>query len=1030
MVDRPATSTIRAIEDSFPIVEINRLAIHENNPENIRPIYKMHRWFARRPSCVFRAILLGCLKSLPLDEDGRPATTGAELIMEEFYEDHSNDPDTSGKSVLDPFMGRGTTVVEAIRLGCAVVGIDLNPVAWFIVKTEVEPVDLDALKDAFERLAQRIVPWSGKALRETLLGQYQTQCPCCGAADADIIYTFWVKSAICTDCGKRVPLFKDYLIAQKNPSIRYFRDVTCPRCHKTFDWEVEPAALVAEPALQVNSATYSAGAGRSTARWAYSSGKSVTCSWCYQEVIAHPSKAKRERKRVPLAVMLCPFCQTVWQWRGELPEQVSCPVCRKEYNPLLANVPAKGEFQCSCGHRDDIIRSIRRLPEDQLLPIHPYAIEGYCARCAGDADESEDLENSENGHLFATASRAATRALGPQHDCRTSKNGGKFFKAVTPADLHRVEEAVATWEREKHDLPYPRQAIPVGEKTKSGLLAHHYRYWHQMFHQRQLLCLATLLDRIKAEPDVRVRDLLLCAFSGALEANNLFTRYISKRSTPGGTPPAGVFARHDYQPKSTICEQNVFGSVGGNSTFVRRAAALIEGVDFAASPHNVRWSAREGKFQKVASTESCWADEKDRMVSADSREALDRHDHLFDLVVTDPPYASNVNYAELADFFYVWLRLVFADERPEFAPDETPKTPEIIVNPTRGKSTEDFACDLQQVFSASSRVMKNDGVLAFTFHHSHGSAWEAVLHAVCESGFVIEAVYPVAAEREESLHLLETESISYDLIHICKKRDGKTAPRERPWASIRQEIRRRARAEIAAIEAGRYGSESLSPNDVNIILIGKCLELYSRHYGAVIDHERKNVPLHEALKQIRDIADQMVERERPLPSELDDIDPESRIYLRALCRVKEVKSDEVHKTTRGVLEPADLIQAGLITKMRAGRGRTYEVKQPSERVTGLLERFSRMTPSAQESLFGDNLPSGLAGMLFVDHIHLLLGLAEAGENILPWLDRFRAETPQIRAAMEYIESHSKHLAAACRKVLSLLEVGPLLKGAI
>jgi hypothetical protein len=188
------------------------------------------------------------------------------------------------------------------------------------------------------------------------------------------------------------------------------------------------------------------------------------------------------------------------------------------------------------------------------------------------------------------------------------------------------------------------------------------------------------------------------------------------------------------------------------------------------------------------------------------------------------------------------------------------------------------------------------------------------------------------------------------------------------------------------------------------------------------------VPLHEALKQIRDIADQMVEREHPLPSELDDIDPESRIYLRALCRVKEVKSDEVHKATRGVLEPADLIEAGLITKMRASRGRSYEVKQPGERVTKLLERFGSMAPSTQASLFSDSLPSSYVGTLFVDRVHLLLGLVEAGENLLPWLERFRAETPQIRAAMEYIEGHSKHLAAGCRRVLNLLEVGPLLKG--
>src|SRR4030042_736884 len=134
----------RAIEEYFPIVEINRLAVPERNA--FKPIYKMHKWFARRASSVFRAILLGATK---------PAGTD---IMEDFYKDHTNDPDTKDKVILDPFMGGGTTVVEALRLGCKVIGIDLNPVAWFIVKTEVEPVDLDALRQAFDRLPERILP--------------------------------------------------------------------------------------------------------------------------------------------------------------------------------------------------------------------------------------------------------------------------------------------------------------------------------------------------------------------------------------------------------------------------------------------------------------------------------------------------------------------------------------------------------------------------------------------------------------------------------------------------------------------------------------------------------------------------------------------------------------------------------------------------------------------------------------------------------------------------------------------------------
>src|SRR3989475_5607579 len=89
----------RAIEVGFPIVDINRLAIPERNA--FKPIYQMHKWFARRASCVFRAILLGCLKPEGTD------------VMAEFYRDHNRDLDTKDKLILDPFMGGGTTIVEA-----------------------------------------------------------------------------------------------------------------------------------------------------------------------------------------------------------------------------------------------------------------------------------------------------------------------------------------------------------------------------------------------------------------------------------------------------------------------------------------------------------------------------------------------------------------------------------------------------------------------------------------------------------------------------------------------------------------------------------------------------------------------------------------------------------------------------------------------------------------------------------------------------------------------------------------------------
>lgn len=976
--------TKRAIEVSFPIVDINRLAVPERNA--FKPIYTMHKWFARRSSSVFRAILLGAMK---------PAGTN---IMEEFYKDHTNDPDTNGKVILDPFMGGGTTIVEALRLGCNVIGIDLNPVAWFIVKTEVEPVDLDELRLAFERLSNRIVSWSGKPLKETLLNLYKTECPSCGNQDADIIYTFWVKSAPCTTatCHHQTPLFSNYIVAQKEPSIRYYEDCECTNCNKVFDWEIEPATLIGDKSLMINATQFSAGVGRASARWMYGAEKTnVDCPWCNKNITPVVKNNKKKRKKVPLSVLYCPACEEVWQYRGELGEDstVECPTCKYHYNPSEGNLPAKGKFICrgTCnGNVDSIITAIRRLPKDQLLTAHPYAIEGYCEQCRGKSKngnvakeqffeiEAEDENESENTNNVSSI---------------LVKNNGKFFKRFSSQDLAKFQKAKDTWKNEKVNLPYPKSEVPIGEKTKSGLIAHHYNYWYQMFNERQLLALTTLLKVIEEEEDQVLKEMLLTAFSNSLNDNNMFCRFAQPRNHL-----VGVFARHDYQPKSDPLEGNVFGSTYGHGGFTGYWEAIVDGKESYNNPQ-----------------------EKIYNLFCISSTNVPSQINNTDLVITDPPYAGNVNYSELADFFYVWLRLVLKNKYQQFLPEYAPKTEEVIENKTRGKTAEDFKEGLKAVFIECYRVSKESASLIFTFHHSEDSAWEALLEAVCQAGYFIEAVYPIHGEAENSLHLMNNEAISYDLIHVCKKREIGKISAKRSWAGIRQEIKQRAREEIKLIESGRYGNEPLTPPDINILLIGKCLELYSKNYGAVVDYNDNPVPLKEALEEIKMMVDQLLTKDHPLPAELEDIDVPSYIYLTALCANKEITVDSVSKIVRGIIDPSELRELGIIVKGREARGRTFEVKQPLERLNALKEKFRNGSNTNQESLFSDSeirLPSNI---LLVDILHYLLGLAETGDNLLPWLEKFGGLKPQIRVAMEHLMMMNKNFVSPAKKVLGLLD---------
>ena len=313
------------------------------------------------------------------------------------------------------------------------------------------------------------------------------------------------------------------------------------------------------------------------------------------------------------------------------------------------------------------------------------------------------------------------------------------------------------------------------------------------------------------------------------------------------------------------------------------------------------------------------------------------------VVVTDPPYVGNVNYAELSDFFYVSLRLALKDLYPWFAPEYTPKSEEVIENRSRGKSREDFYKGLSTVFQRAHDQLPSDGLLIFTFHHTdqHGTVWEGLLQSLCDVGFEIAAVYPIHGESESSLHLMDKENISYDLIHVCRKR--KENPTQRSWAGIRQEVRRRARAELEAIEKGRYGNKPLPEPDVRLICIGKCLELYSTHYGCVLDFEGKIYPLHKALQDISSIVDQLVTRERPLPPELEDVDSLTYAWLRLLAEHRrEVNVDKISMSTRALqVSTEDMKKAGLIIRGRTGRGRTYEVKQPGERLELLVAKFQK-----------------------------------------------------------------------------------------
>ena len=154
------------IETKFDIPFVAGLALREKQiQQNYRPIIAVHKWFARRPGTLFRALTL--------------AEFGEGSLADAFYAAN----DFPGRKVADIFMGGGTPLIEANRVGCDVTGFDINPMAAWIVRQEIEHLDVDG----YQKEAAMLL---GK-LREAIGHLYVTDCPLYGDTDVPVKYFLW-----------------------------------------------------------------------------------------------------------------------------------------------------------------------------------------------------------------------------------------------------------------------------------------------------------------------------------------------------------------------------------------------------------------------------------------------------------------------------------------------------------------------------------------------------------------------------------------------------------------------------------------------------------------------------------------------------------------------------------------------------------------------------------------------------------------------------------------------------------------------
>ena len=617
----------RPIEVDFPIEQVNEIAEREAHAkEKYRPIYFIHKWWARRLGSVFRTIVLYSLldeNAKVLENNGtwRPVTKEE---LENPWLLYLKDVDLGGKIVLDPMMGGGTTVIEALRLGCKVVAQDLNPVAWFLVKKMVEPVDIDLLKEGFRKLEREVAHEIKKYYRaicphclrdyaetkkktpqdvikevsrklqtqepESLYKQYDFKDKK-GFIErdenifADTMYYFWIKEVSCLNCNTKVPLFRGYMLAQKRDKNGYH--VICPDCGSLFE---------------------------------------------------------------------------VADYRKD----VKCPKCKKEFNPDKdGNVSGQYYICPECGQKSKIVETIQRRgkPTERL-----YAVEYYCPSC------------NQKGYRKAD-----------EFDVALFEKAKEEYKKVEPEWLGRY---------------IPDTNIPMGYNTRQ-MINYGYKYWKDMFNERQLLSLGKLLKTIlELDVDENVKELLVIRLSGFLEYQNMLCEYHRTKNHI-----YNLFKKHAFHPPLNPVENNIWGADYGLGVYGTQIENLMKGKVYNFRPfekyiNSGQTIEKPSKIKIEGKIGNLFNSNGNIQLSCGDSSYLPIPDNSIDAVITDPPYYGNVMYSELSEFYYSWLRLALKNKYEYFQSEHVPNSAEVIVNDVQGKEEKDFIEGLTAVFKEAGKNLK------------------------------------------------------------------------------------------------------------------------------------------------------------------------------------------------------------------------------------------------------------------------------------------------------------------------------------
>ena len=362
--------------------------------------------------------------------------------------------------------------------------------------------------------------------------------------------------------------------------------------------------------------------------------------------------------------------------------------------------------------------------------------------------------------------------------------------------------------------------------------------WRDLFSPRQLLCHGTsvevfreMLDADRAEG--KLNEVRKAAYGYLALSIDKFINWNARLSSWNVNLEGmrSVFDRHDFAFKWSYAEMAPLIVGLGYDWVIGQTAKCIDELIALVRPDAENKSgtlfddADAAEYTPPPVTITC--------KPGDSLDHIE--DGSIDVVVMDPPYYANVMYAELSDFFYVWLKRTAGHVFPElFRRHLTDKDNEAVANPARFKGEKgagalagrDYQERMASIFAECRRTLKPGGIMTLMFTHKKVEAWDALTKGLMEAGFVISASWPIHTEPEGSLHIRNKAAAKTTIFLVCRPRAEDMQTEENLyWEDVEPRIANAVRTRVREFqEAGIAGV------DLYLASFGPALEEFSRHW--------------------------------------------------------------------------------------------------------------------------------------------------------------------------------------------------------